>query len=244
MIDSHAHLDMLPDLDAALSRASDAGVDRVITIGVDLASSEWAAALNRESVWATVGLHPHDAKDSSPAALAHLEELAAAARVVGVGETGLDYYYDNSPRERQREVFAAQIDLAARVDKALVIHTRDAWDDTYAIMRSRPLPSNVVFHCWSGGPAEAETALGLGSYLSFSGIVTFPNASALREAAAITPLDRMLIETDSPFLAPVPHRGRKNEPAYVVHTASFLSELKGADVAAASTANAERAFGL
>jgi TatD DNase family protein len=250
MIDAHAHLDSLDDdVDVVLARAAEAGVDRVVTIGVDVKSSEWAAACARErsNVWATAGLHPHDAEDCSPAALQRIEDLAREERVVGVGETGLDYYYDNSPRSEQRRVFAEQIRIAHRAGKTLVIHTRDAWDDTFAILAEEGVPTRVVFHCWTGGPQEAERALEIGAVLSFSGIVTFRNATPIREAAAMTPLSSLIVETDAPFLTPVPHRGKRNEPAYVRHVSDEIAAIKGLpldDVAAATAATTVRVFSL
>lgn len=250
MIDSHAHLDALDDdLGSVLARAKDAGVDGVITIGVDVASSEWAAqaAAKNAGVWATAGLHPHDAEDSSAEALQRIQELASRPEVVGVGETGLDYYYDNSPRAQQREVFAAQVRIANATGKTLVIHARDAWDDTFDILRDEGVPPRVVFHCWTGGPAQAERAVAIGAVLSFSGIVTFPNAGAIREAAALAPLDNIIVETDAPFLTPVPHRGKRNEPAYVVHVARALATLKSVDEATFErtvVANTRRIFAL
>jgi TatD DNase family protein len=198
-------------------------------------------------VWATVGLHPHDAKDQSEAVMKMLEHLAMTEeRVVGVGEAGLDYHYDNSPREQQRAVFAEQVAMAKRVGKALVIHSREAWDDTFEILAAAGPPDRIVFHCFSGGPAEATRALDAGAFLSFAGVVTFKNAGDLREAARITPLDRMVVETDSPFLTPVPHRGRPNEPAYVAHVADAIAAVKGVpadEVARATGENAARLFG-
>ena len=250
LVDTHCHLDMLEDLDGALARMRAAGVARAVTIGIDRVTSEWAAraARTHDEVWATVGLHPHDAKDRTDDVMEMLEHLAATeAKVVGVGEAGLDYHYDNSPREQQRAVFSEQVALAARVGKALVIHTRDAWDDTFAILgEADSAPDRIVFHCFSGGPAEAARALDAGAYLSFAGVVTFKNAQELREAAAATPLDRIVIETDAPFLTPVPHRGRPNEPSYVSHTAEAIAAIKGVgvdEVARATSENAARLFG-
>jgi len=248
LVDSHAHLDMLEDLDDVLVRMREAGVAGVVTIGVDRASSRWAVrtARARRDVWATVGLHPHEAKDWTPELGAELEALAGEERVVGVGEAGLDYYYDHSPRDVQREVFSWHVDLARRAGKTLVIHCRDAFDDTFAILEAGAAP-RVVFHCWSGGPAEAERALALGAVLSYAGTVTFKNAEPVREAARLTPPDRMLVETDAPFLTPVPLRGRRNEPAYVRHTAAFVAGLKGMapeELAATSTATAAAVFGI
>ena len=223
---------MLEDPHAAVSRMKAAGVARAVTIGVDGPTSEWAvaAAVRMEDVWATVGLHPHDAKLRSDQMMARLEDLATSPQVVGVGEAGLDYHYDNSPRAQQRDVFAEHIELAKRVDKALVVHSREAWDDTFAILTVDGAPRRVVFHCFSGGPAEAERALALGAVLSFSGVVTFRNAGELREAARIAPLDRVVVETDAPFLTPVPHRGTTNEPARVVHVVEAVAQVKDVSV--------------
>ena len=178
-----------------------------------MASSRAAIEVARrfDGVWATAGVHPHDAKDGWDG----LEALLAEPEVVAVGECGLDYHYDHSPASVQRESFAAQIALAHAHDLALVVHTREAWDDTFAILAAEGVPERTVIHCFTGGPDEARRCLDLGAHLSFSGIVTFKGAPEVREAVALCPLDRLLVETDSPFLAPVPHRGRPNQPAYV-----------------------------
>jgi len=249
LTDTHCHLDMLENLDDVLARARAAGVTRAVTIGESMASSEWAAAASarRDEVWATVGIHPHNAKDRTDEAMARLAELARRDRVVGVGEAGLDYHYDNSPRPEQRAVFAEHVRLARETGKALVIHTREAWDDTFSILADEGTPDRVVFHCFTGGPMEAERALVLGAALSFSGIVTFPSAGDLRAAARITPLDRLVVETDSPFLTPVPHRGSRNEPALVRLVAEAVAAEHGVsfeEVAGTSTAVAEGLFGL
>jgi TatD DNase family protein len=248
LVDTHCHLDMAPDLGAVLDRMRSAGVGRAVTIGVDLASSEWAveAAASYPELWATVGLHPHDAKDRTEEMMARLETLASYPRVVAIGEAGLDYHYDNSPRDVQRDVFVEQIRLAKRVGKALVIHTRDAWEDTFDILEREGVPERTVFHCWSGDALRARDAVALGAVLSFAGTVTFANASDLRDAAAATRLDRIVVETDSPFLTPHPHRGKKNEPALVRHVAEKLAEVTGASIAEierATTSNASRLFG-
>lgn len=249
LIDTHCHLDMLGDLDEVLGRATVAGVDTVITIGESLETSEQAVKIAgaQPNVFASVGLHPHHAKDRTDALMARLRELAADPKVVAIGEAGLDYHYDNSPRPEQRAAFAEQVRLAHETDLALVIHTRDAWDDTFAILADEGVPPRTVFHCFSGGPAEAERSLAVGAVLSFSGIVTFPKGGDLREAAAVAPLDKIVVETDAPFLAPVPHRGRQNEPAYVIHTAAQIAEIHGVDAAtfaATTTENARRLFSL
>ena len=223
---------------------------RMITVGCDEATTRAAIAeaARFDDGWATAGLHPHDATDG----LGWIEPLlddAGAARIVGVGECGLDYFYEHSPRAAQAEAFAAQIRLAHHHDLPLVIHTRDAWDDTFAILRAEGTPGTTIFHCFSGGRAEAERCLQLrdGVYLSFSGIVTFKTADSLREAAVVTPVERLLVETDSPYLAPIPHRGRRNEPAYVTFVGAAVATAKGmpADELEARTwANTARAFRL
>jgi TatD DNase family protein len=245
-IDDHCHLDADPAVAARdIEAARAAGVERIITVGTDVASSQAAiqTARRHDGVWATAGVHPHDAKVGTDG----LEALLAAAEVVAVGECGLDYHYDHSPRPVQREVFAAQIALAHRHDLALVIHTREAWDDTFAILAAEGPPARTVVHCFSGGPTEARRALDLGAYLSISGIVTFPNATDVRGAAALCPLDRLLVETDSPFLAPVPHRGKRNEPAFVALVGTAVAAARGVEpgaVADATWANAASVYGV
>ena len=229
--------------DELLHRAREAGVERFIVIGTDVDTSTQAIgiAAQHDDVWATIGLHPHDATKGTDS-IAH---LAASPRVVAVGECGLDYHYENSPRDVQLTVFAEQIQLAHRNDLSLVVHTRDAWDDTYAVFDEQGLPENTIIHCFSGGPEEARQCLDRGAYLSFSGIVTFKNADDLRAAAKMCPIDRLLIETDSPFLAPVPHRGRPNEPAHVGIVGTAIADLRGHDVrdfARVTSANALAAF--
>ncbi len=266
--DSHCHIqeDYLPDgleVAALLGRAAAAGVGRAICIGTGERSSAQALALARASgqgalpvaLWASVGLHPHDAKDPlGPVAALAVEAAPApgAARppgsLVAIGECGLDYFYDHSPRPAQQEVFAAQIALAARLALTLVVHTRDAWEDTATLLSEAPvLPERVVIHCFTGGPDEARPFLDLGAYLSFSGITTFKSAEPVREAARLCPRDKMLVETDAPFLAPVPHRGRPNEPALVTVVLAALAALRGEEfdaLAEQTSANAAAAFGL
>jgi TatD DNase family protein len=229
--------------DELLQRAREAGVQRFIVIGTDVDTSTQAIDIagKHNDVWATVGLHPHDATKGVHT-IAH---LATSPRVVGIGECGLDYYYENSPRDIQIPAFAEQIALAKEHNLSLVIHTRDAWEDTFNVLDSEGIPKNTIIHCFSGGPDEARQCLDRGAYLSFSGIVTFKNAVELREAAKMCPADRLLIETDSPFLAPVPHRGRPNEPAHVGIVGTFIADLRGHDVvdfASVTSANALRAF--
>ncbi len=229
--------------DELLARAREAGVERFVVIGTDAASSAQAVdvASSRPDVWATVGLHPHDADQGVDT----VASLVNAPRVVAIGECGLDYHYENSPREAQRDAFARQIALAHEHDLSLVIHTRDAWHDTWDILDAEGTPANTIIHCFTGGPDEARACLDRGAYLSFSGIVTFKNAGDIRDAALLCPADRVLVETDSPFLAPVPHRGRPNEPAWVTVVGEAVAALRGvdaADFARDTTANALRAF--
>ena len=241
--DSHCHVPYEGIGTDVIELARQAGVTRMVNIGTDAGQSATAVAVAQanEGVWATVGLHPHDAKNGVDTIL----HLLGERKVVGIGECGLDYHYDHSPRAVQREAFAAQIALARERDLALVIHTREAWDDTFAVLRAEGVPERTVFHCFTGGRAEAQLALDLGTCLSFSGILTFTAADDLRAAAALCPLDRLLVETDAPFLAPVPYRGQKNQPAYVTVVGAAVAEVKGLpveDVEAATWATAERVF--
>jgi len=251
--DDHCHLgwdgDGVPHpalADPHVAEAREAGVERMVTVGTDLAHSAAAIAVARRhagTVWATVGLHPHDAVQG----LDGLAELLAEPEVVAVGECGLDYYYEHSPRDVQRRSFAGQIALAHEHDMALVIHTRDAWADTFDVLAAEGVPERTVLHCFTGGPEEARRCLDLGAHLSFSGIVTFKAAHDVRAAAALCPLDRVLVETDSPYLAPVPHRGRPNRPALVPLVGAAVAAAVGTDVgavAAASWGNAARVYGL
>lgn len=234
LVDSHCHLDYLEDeasLDAVVARARAAGVGTLVTICTRLSEFERVAAIAARfpDVYCTVGVHPHDAGEEGQETPERLIELAAGDKVVGIGETGLDYYYDNSPREAQRRSFRAHIAAARETGLPLVVHSRDAEDDTARILEEGAAEGAFpgVIHCFTSGPALAKAALELGLYISLSGVVTFKNAEALREIARTLPLERILVETDSPYLAPVPKRGKPNEPAYVVHTAAFLAELLG-----------------
>ncbi|HVX16392.1 MAG TPA: TatD family hydrolase [Acidimicrobiales bacterium] len=208
---------------ALVAEAREVGVERMITVGCDLASSREAiaAAEAHDGVWATVGLHPHEARHG----LDGLEPLLDHPKVVAVGECGLDYHYDHSPRADQRAMFAAQIALAQAHDLPLVVHTREAWDDTFDILAAQGVPSRTVIHCFTGGPDEARRCLDLGAHLSFSGIVTFKAAADVQAAAALCPLDRLLVETDSPYLAPTPNRGKANRPAWVVRVGEAVAAL-------------------
>jgi TatD DNase family protein len=246
-IDDHCHLDRDPArADEQVAAAAEAGVTRLITVGCDVhQSTDYIDAARRHPgvVWATAGVHPHDAKDG----LDGLEALLGEPEVVAVGECGLDFHYDHSPRDVQREVFAAQIAMAHAHDLALVIHTRDAWTETFDILDAEGTPPRTVFHCCSGGPDEARRCLDVGAVLSFSGIVTFPSATDLQAAATMCPLDRLLVETDSPYLAPIPHRGKKNQPAWVSVVGEAIAGLRGIDseeVAVATWATAERIYEL
>ncbi len=240
--DSHCHIGA-----DAVDPAREAGVARLVVVGTDASWSEAAIEVARQhvGVWATVGLHPHDASKGAETIRALLE--SRGAEVVAVGECGLDYHYDHSPRPLQRDAFAAQIAMAHEYGLALVIHTREAWDDTWAVLRSEGVPSRTIYHCFTGGPEEAGRALELGGALSFSGIVTFPSAGDVREAAALCPLDRLLVETDSPFLAPVPHRGKPNSPALVPLVGAAVAAARDCpveEVEQATWDNAERLFQL
>ena len=226
--DHHCHL---PAGDAAtevISDARSAGVDVLINIGTDVDDSRQAISVAEahDGVWATAGVHPHEASSG----IDGLEALMRHSAVVAVGEAGLDYHYDHSPRPVQRRVFAAQVELANRSDLPLVVHSRSAWEDTLAVLDREGVPSRTVMHCFTGGPDEAEECLRRGAVLSFSGIVTFPKADDVRDAARVCPLERLLVETDSPFLAPVPHRGHKNRPALVPVVGAAVAATKGLDV--------------
>lgn len=249
--DTHCHVDdeRIPEgTDAAIDRAVANGVTRMICVGTDADRSRSAMALSarRAEVWATIGLHPHDAVNGLEDLLAVLDgNDPGRDRVVAIGECGLDYYYDHSPRDAQRDVFAAQIALAHDHDLPLVIHTRDAWEDTFDVLVAQGMPEHTVFHCFTGGPDEARRAVELGAMLSFSGIVSFPSATALREAALWCPPEHMLVETDSPYLAPVPHRGRPNHPALVTAVGAAIAELRREPLetlAERTTRNASFAF--
>ena len=226
-IDDHCHLHRdLAIADEQVAAAAEAGVERLITVGCDPEQSADYIDIARRhpgTVFATVGVHPHDAKDG----LGGIEALLGEPEVVAVGECGLDFHYDHSPRDVQAEVFAAQIALAHQHDLTLVIHTREAWPETFDILAAEGVPARTVFHCFSGGPDEARRCLDLGAMLSFSGIVSFPSATDLHDAARLCPLDRLLVETDSPYLAPVPHRGKKNQPAWVVEVGSCAGRAQG-----------------
>ncbi|MBL8611094.1 MAG: TatD family hydrolase [Myxococcales bacterium] len=248
LVDSHCHLDpgYFPEGAAVvLVRARAAGVVGFVVVGVgeDLGPARAAVALaaaEPRSITAAVGVHPHDAKALDDAMMRELEALAATPEVAFVGEIGLDYHYDHSPRDVQREVFDRLVALALRVKKPIVVHTREAATDTLALLEaSRARDVGGIIHCFSEDRPFAERALDLGFYLSFSGIASFKNARAVREVAAWAPLDRVLVETDSPYLAPVPLRGKRCEPAYVVHTARAVAELRQMPLEELARATAE-----
>ncbi len=255
-VDAHTHLDACGASDAAdvtamLDRAATAGVTRVVTVADDVAAAKWAveAATWDDRVFAAVALHPTRTKDFGAPEQRVLEELAEHPRVVAVGETGLDYYWDYAPSERQQEAFRWHIELAKRVGKPLMIHDREAHEDIVRILDEEGAPSTVVFHCFSGDDAFARRCVDAGYTLSFAGTATFRNANAkgLREAARTVPSDQMLVETDAPFLTPHPFRGRPNQPYCVNYTMRDLAELRGVSVeelTVATTRTAERIFGL
>lgn len=243
--DSHCHLydTRGVSVDEVIAAARAAGVTTMVNVGCDAATTEQAIAVaaTHDDIFATAGLHPHEAKHGVDTILAYLDD----PNVVAIGECGLDYFYDHSTRPEQRLAFAAQIQLAHERSLPLVIHTRDAWDETFDILEAEGTPERTIFHCFTGGPDEARQCLRRGAYLSFSGIVTFKSATDLHDAARLCPIGRMLAETDSPYLAPVPHRGTTNRPAYVTHVVQTLADLRGApldEVRAATVANACLAF--
>lgn len=238
-IDNHCHIPPGEDGDVWVESARAAGVNTMVTVGVthERSVEAIAVAARHDGVYATVGVHPHDAKDG----IDGIEALLSADKVVGVGEAGLDYHYDHSPRDVQKAVFAEHIALANAHNLPLIIHTRDAWQDTFDILDAEGVPERTVFHCFTGGPDEAKSGVDRGIVVSASGIVTFKNAADLQEAVRQTPLDMLMVETDSPYLAPVPHRGKKNVPANVVHVGAAVAELKNLPVEEVARATSERA---
>jgi len=252
LVDSHCHLDagaFREDRDAVVSRARQAGVRWMVSIGSGDGPPDLEAGIRMaeayDFVFASAGVHPHDASKAVESTWIDLTALAAHPKVVGIGEIGLDYHYNFSPPETQRAVFQRQLEIAAESALPVFIHTREAWRDTVETIRDvyGGAEAGGVFHCFSGGPAEAEEALNLGFHLSFSGIVTFPKADAIREALVLAPAERLLIETDAPYLAPAPHRGKRNEPAYLLGTATRAAEVRAmelADLARITTDNWRR----
>ena len=262
MIDTHAHLDMHQfdaDRDEVIARAGEAGVSRIITIGTDVESSRTAIALTEQydSIYATVGLHPHNAAMALAETWAELHRLARHPRVVAIGETGLDFYRDLSPRDDQRQAFQQQLGLARELGKPIIVHDREAHQDVMNMLRrwvrESYQPSAIshrpvgVMHCFSGDLAMAREVIEMGFYISIPGPVTFTNARRLPELVRALPLERLLIETDCPYLTPHPHRGKRNEPAYVRLVAEAIAQIKGIpleQVARITTANARALFGL
>lgn len=252
LVDSHCHLDF-PDFseerDAVVARAREAGVGIMVTISTKL--SEWdrvrAIAEHYPDIYCTVGIHPHETETEQEADTAKLVELAKHPKVVGIGETGLDYYYEHSDRDVQIRSFRAHIAAARETQLPLIVHTREA-DDDMATILSEEMEKGAfpgLLHCFTSSRGLAEHALGLGFYISISGIITFKNAEALRETVRDVPLDRLLVETDSPYLAPIPNRGKRNEPAFVIHTARKVAEVKGIapeELTAATTRNFLKLF--
>jgi TatD DNase family protein len=238
LIDTHCHLtfDVLArDIDAILARSIAGGVTEWVTIGTDLQENRKAIefAERFEGMYAAIGIHPHDAKTVTAEIFEELKKLAQHKKVIAIGETGLDYHYDFSPREEQRKVFAEHLKIAAESNLPVIIHCREAFDETMQILEEhRRGVKKVVFHCFSGSAEQAKIVLDKGFYISFTGVVTFKNAEKTRRAASVVPLDRLMIETDCPYMSPEPMRKQKiNEPALLIHTARFLAELKQMDLA-------------
>lgn len=231
-IDSHAHLDAEEDnnhLEDILTRAHQAGVSHIINVASNIESTRKCIelAVQHSNLFATAGIHPHDVSHAQLSDLTVVEELAGHERVVGIGETGLDYHYDFSPPSEQRIFFSKTVEIAHRLHKPLIIHIREAHEDARQILQSSAEGTiKGVVHCFTGNLEQAKQYVTMGLYLSFSGILTFPKAEEIRQAAAWAPLDRILCETDSPYLAPIPHRGKRNEPAFVIHTLQALAQLR------------------
>ncbi len=244
LVDTHCHLDDAKfdgDREEVIERARAAGVERMVAIGTGHGPPDLAAGVRlaeqHDFVYASVGVHPHDASKAAEESFAKLGELAAHPKVVAVGEIGLDYHYDFSPRDVQRSVFERQLEIASASGKPVIIHTREAWEDTMALVKqSGGVPFGGILHCFTGDEEQAREALELGFHLAFGGVLTFPNAEPVRQAARITPEDRLLLETDCPYLAPAPHRGKRNEPAFVVEVARRLAEVRGCTVEHIETA--------
>lgn len=253
LVDSHCHLDdeqFANDLDAVIARATNAGVVTIISAGTDVESSRTAVQIAEryESVYAVVGIHPHRAKTFSAGALRSIRDLTQHGKVIGIGEIGLDFHYrDGAPREMQEKSLIAQLDLAAELNKPIVIHDRDAHDAILAIIKRRNGKPRGILHCFSGDLAMARQAIELGYLISFAGTVTFQNASRLQEIARALPLEKIVIETDAPYLSPHPHRGKRNEPANVVQVAERIAEIKNIPVGVVeqmTMRNSEIMFGL
>lgn len=255
LFDSHCHLDKDPfseDLEACLNRAAHSHVSHMTVIGLaktgEPMDTAWRLADMHPNIWSSIGCHPHDSGDWKDEDYVRLREIATRPKNIAIGETGLDYFYKNAPKEAQVKRFSEHIDLARELGQTLICHIRDAHDDAFELLKSKPLGPTII-HCFTGNWQEAQRYIALGFFISFSGIVTFKGKrnEALREAAKLTPDSHIIIETDSPFLAPVPHRGKPCEPAYLHQTATFLAELRGAPLtqfAETTFKNTSKVFGL
>ncbi|MHB8139613.1 MAG: TatD family hydrolase [Smithellaceae bacterium] len=251
LIDSHAHLEMKEfdsDRQDVIERAGLAGVDRIITVGTNLNMSRKALSIARQydNIYATVGVHPHDAAKANEKTFDELKTLAEDPKVVAYGEIGLDYFRNISSREKQVEIFGQQLELAVDLKLPVIIHDRDAHEETLRMVKSSGVHGGV-FHCFSGDWAMARQCIDLGFYISVPGVVTFDKSKVLQEVVRQLPLDSILLETDCPYLTPVPHRGKRNEPSFIVHTAKKVAEIKGMtweDVAQAAARNTQKLFGL
>jgi TatD DNase family protein len=252
LVDSHCHLDFpefAAELDAVVARAREAGVGRLLTICTRLSKFHevLGVAERFDRMFCSVGVHPHEAAHEPDIALERIVTLAKHPKVVGIGEAGLDYYYDKSPHDKQREVFQLHIEAARQTGLPLIVHSRDADEDTVALLREGAAKGGLkgVIHCFTATQHLADAALEMGFFISLSGIVTFKNAEALRQVAKTVPLDRLLVETDAPYLAPMPMRGKRNEPSFVRHTAAYVADMLGVpfdELAARTTANFNRLF--
>jgi TatD DNase family protein len=252
LVDSHCHLDFDDfggDMEAVLARAKESGVERMLTICTRVTKFDQvlAIAAAHDNIRCTVGIHPHEAEQEPDVDVTRLVELAKHPKVVGIGEAGLDYFYDKSPRERQQQVFATHIEASRVSGLPIVVHSRDADEDTVRLLQDGAKKGGLtgVIHCFTSTQYLADAALEMGFYISLSGIVTFKSAGALRDVAKSIPHDRLLVETDSPYLAPIPMRGKRNEPSYVRHTASYVADFLGLslpDLAQKTTANFDRLF--
>src|SRR5215472_3565318 len=261
-VDSHAHLEghrFDADREAVIARAREAGIDMIVAMGNGDGPVNFDCGIllaeKYEFVYATIGIHPHEAKLADQAAFDRMEQLAKRPKVIAWGEIGLDYYYDHSPRELQQQVFVKQMELARAAKLPIVIHCRpsdnseNAWDDCLRLISEQWVPSGLggVMHCFTGNAEQAKRSFDMGFMISFAGNVTFPKAQQIRDAARMVPMDRMLIETDSPFLAPIPHRGKRNEPMFVKEVARQLGELRGfpaEEIGVQTTQNFQRFFSL
>lgn len=254
LVDSHCHLDhrqFASEIDEVLERAAKAGVDRMLTIGTGEGPEDLDCALKIASryphVFATAGVHPHDAAKADANSWAWLRDLALQEKVLAIGEIGLDYHYEFAPRETQAQAFREQLAVAREAGKPLVIHTREAWEDTMRILRQEWAPGTGILHCFTGTAEQACEAVELGFYLGFGGVLTFPKSESVREAARAVPAEKLLLETDAPYLAPLPYRGKRNEPAYTAVTAAKLAEVRGCsteEIARQTTHNFETLFHL